>query len=112
MWKYEFFDINGWLHQYQMFSEFHVNLIERFYGRIYTTTNLPWWYAFSWMPFLMHPIGFVLSCIGIVFFIFDKNKISSIEDAHVDHIERFSEGGKTIIKNGQITHRYCNLHKG
>ena len=41
-----------------------------------------------------------------------KNKISSIEDAHVDHIERFSEGGKTIIKNGQITHRYCNLHKG
>ncbi|MBT3292876.1 hypothetical protein HN512_04945 [Candidatus Peregrinibacteria bacterium] len=78
MWKYEFFDINGWLHQYQMFSEFHVNLIERFYGRIYTTTNLPWWYAFSWMPFLMHPIGFVLSCIGIVFFIFDKNKISSI----------------------------------
>ena len=41
-----------------------------------------------------------------------KNKISSIDDAHVDHIERFSEGGKTTIKNGQITHRYCNLHKG
>ena len=41
-----------------------------------------------------------------------KNKISSIEDAHVDHRERFSEGGKTTIKNGQITHRYCNLHKG
>ena len=75
MWKYEFFDINGWLHQYQMFSEFHVNLIERFYGRIYTTTNLPWWYAFSWMPFLMHPIGFVLSCIGIVFFIFDHSLV-------------------------------------
>ncbi len=41
-----------------------------------------------------------------------KNKIYSIDDAHVDHIERFSEGGKTVIKNGQITHRYCNLHKG
>ena len=41
-----------------------------------------------------------------------KNKISSIDDAHVDHIERYSEGGKTIIKNGQITHRYCNLSKG
>jgi 5-methylcytosine-specific restriction endonuclease McrA len=41
-----------------------------------------------------------------------KNKISFLEDAHVDHIERYSEGGKTIIKNGQITHRYCNLHKG
>jgi len=41
-----------------------------------------------------------------------KNRIYSIDDAHVDHIERFSEGGKTTIKNGQITHRYCNLHKG
>jgi len=41
-----------------------------------------------------------------------KNKISSIDDAHVDHIERFSEGGETTIKNGQITHRYCNLRKG
>ena len=41
-----------------------------------------------------------------------RNKIYSIDDAHVDHIERFSEGGKTTINNGQITHRYCNLRKG
>jgi len=41
-----------------------------------------------------------------------RNKISSIDDAHVDHIERASEGGKTVIKNAQITHRYCNLQKG
>ena len=41
-----------------------------------------------------------------------KNKINSIENAHVDHIERFVDGGKTTIKNGQITHRYCNLAKG
>jgi hypothetical protein len=41
-----------------------------------------------------------------------KNKIHFIDDAHVDHIERFSDGGKTTIKNGQITHRYCNLQKG
>jgi len=41
-----------------------------------------------------------------------KNKIHTINDAHVDHIERFSEGGKTTLKNGQITHRYCNLKKG
>ena len=54
-------------------------------------------------------------------FLFDKakgvcqicrNRIHSIDDAHVDHIERFSEGGETTIKNGQITHRYCNLKKG
>jgi hypothetical protein len=41
-----------------------------------------------------------------------KNKIYSLDDAHVDHIERYVEGGKTTIKNGQITHRYCNLRKG
>jgi len=41
-----------------------------------------------------------------------RNKIYSLDDAHVDHIERFSEGGKTVISNGQITHRYCNLKKG
>lgn len=41
-----------------------------------------------------------------------KNKISFIDDAHVDHIERYSEGGKTKIKNAQLTHRYCNLRKG
>jgi 5-methylcytosine-specific restriction endonuclease McrA len=41
-----------------------------------------------------------------------KNQIVDINDAHVDHIERFVDGGKTIIKNAQITHRYCNLSKG
>jgi len=40
-----------------------------------------------------------------------KNQIMDIDDAHVDHIDRFSEGGKTEIKNAQITHRYCNLEK-
>jgi hypothetical protein len=41
-----------------------------------------------------------------------KNQIMEIDDAHVDHIERFVEGGKTTIKNAQITHRFCNLEKG
>lgn len=40
------------------------------------------------------------------------NEIAFIEDAHVDHLERYSEGGKTLIKNGKISHRYCNLQKG
>lgn len=40
-----------------------------------------------------------------------KNQIMDIDDAHVDHIERYSEGGKTEIKNAQITHRFCNLEK-
>ena len=38
-------------------------------------------------------------------------KIQYIEDAQVDHIKRYSEGGKTTIENGQITHKYCNLKK-
>jgi hypothetical protein len=41
-----------------------------------------------------------------------KNKIANIDDAHVDHIERFADGGKTVVKNAQLTHRYCNLAKG
>ena len=41
-----------------------------------------------------------------------KNQVMDIDDAHVDHIERFVDGGKTILKNAQITHRYCNLEKG
>jgi len=41
-----------------------------------------------------------------------KNQIAYIEDAHIDHIERFSEGGKTTRVNGRLTHRYCNLERG
>ncbi len=41
-----------------------------------------------------------------------SNEIAFIEDAHVDHLERYSEGGKTLIKNGKLSHRYCNLQKG
>ncbi|MEM0136474.1 MAG: DUF262 domain-containing protein [Thermoplasmatales archaeon] len=38
-------------------------------------------------------------------------KIQDIDDAQVDHIKRYSEGGKTTIENGEITHKYCNLKK-
>ena len=41
-----------------------------------------------------------------------KNQIMDIDDAHVDHIERYADGGSTKINNAQITHRYCNLEKG
>lgn len=39
------------------------------------------------------------------------NKIAYIEDSHVDHIERYSEGGKTSLANARLTHRYCNLNR-
>ncbi len=40
-----------------------------------------------------------------------KNEITYIEDAHVDHIKRYSEGGKTVLSNARLTHRYCNLNR-
>ncbi len=40
------------------------------------------------------------------------NKITYIEDAHVDHEKRFSEGGQTSLSNARLTHRYCNLKRG
>jgi Protein of unknown function DUF262/HNH endonuclease len=38
-------------------------------------------------------------------------QILSIEDAEADHVVAYSKGGLTELKNGQITHRFCNRHK-
>ena len=35
-------------------------------------------------------------------------RIMSIDDAAVDHIEQYWLGGKTIPENARLTHRYCN----
>lgn len=40
-----------------------------------------------------------------------KNTILDVNDAHVDHLIKFSEGGKTNMDNAQLTHRFCNLSK-
>jgi len=40
-----------------------------------------------------------------------KNTIMSIEDAEVDHIKPYSDGGTTTKDNAQLTHRYCNRQK-
>lgn len=40
------------------------------------------------------------------------NRILEIDDAHVDHIVRYANGGNTSMDNAQLTHRYCNLSKG
>ena len=39
------------------------------------------------------------------------NTILSIDDAEVDHIVPFSEGGATDISNAQLLHRHCNRTK-
>lgn len=41
-----------------------------------------------------------------------NNQILSLDDAHVDHIIPFAQGGKTIYENAQIAHKYCNIKKG
>ena len=41
-----------------------------------------------------------------------NQRVSHIDDSHVDHIIRWADGGKTDISNGQLTHRLCNLKKG
>ena len=37
-----------------------------------------------------------------------KQKIESIDDADVDHKEKFANGGRTSLGNSRIAHRYCN----
>lgn len=49
--------------------------------------------------------------------IFDQNstceicaqKIQSVDDSALDHIEQFWRGGKTVPDNARLTHRFCNL---
>jgi len=35
-------------------------------------------------------------------------RIQSIDDAAIDHIEQYWVGGRTIPENARLTHRYCN----
>lgn len=39
------------------------------------------------------------------------NKIHSFDDCTVDHITPYSQGGRTVDDNGQLTHRACNASK-
>jgi len=38
-------------------------------------------------------------------------RISSILDAHVDHVEEYWLGGRTIPENARLTHRTCNMKR-
>lgn len=51
---------------------------------------------------LFHP-GYICSWCN--------NEILDIDDAEVDHIVPFSQGGKTDISNAQLLHRHCNREK-
>jgi uncharacterized protein with PIN domain len=40
-----------------------------------------------------------------------KQQILMLEDSEVDHKIPFSKGGKTVIENAQLAHRFCNRSK-
>jgi len=39
-------------------------------------------------------------------------KIMTIDDAEVDHVEHYWRGGKTDLSNARLLHRYCNRKRG
>lgn len=41
-----------------------------------------------------------------------NQKIDRLEEANVDHIIPWSQGGMTVIENAQLTHEFCNKSKG
>ena len=40
-----------------------------------------------------------------------NQKILDINDAEVDHVIAYSQGGETVIENAQLLHRHCNRKK-
>ena len=40
-----------------------------------------------------------------------NQRIISIDDSAVDHIEQYWTGGKTIPENARLTHKYCNFSR-
>ena len=43
---------------------------------------------------------------------FCKQKILRLEDAQVDHIKPYAQGGQTEAANAQLLHSSCNQRKG
>ena len=41
-----------------------------------------------------------------------NQRIHTVDDAEVDHVEFYWRGGKTIPSNARLTHRYCNRFRG
>lgn len=64
----------GWILGIQSFSE-HPNIKpQRFFGNMYPTDSLPWWYMIGWIPMMMHPIVFVLMILGIGSIVLHKER--------------------------------------
>ena len=101
--------------QYRENTYLGTNARKRLFGRIFAVYNLitkitgsygnddsSRIFSDSVKKELFHP-GYICSWCN--------NKILSIDDAEVDHITPFSQGGKTDISNAQLLHRHCNREK-
>jgi 5-methylcytosine-specific restriction endonuclease McrA len=77
------------------------NLLQKITGA-YGTSDESRNFSSEFKSKLFHP-GYICS--------YCNNEILSIDDAEVDHIVPFSQGGKTDISNAQLLHRHCNREK-
>lgn len=41
-----------------------------------------------------------------------NQRIHELDDAEVDHIRHYWRGGRTVLSNARLTHRYCNRARG
>jgi hypothetical protein len=41
-----------------------------------------------------------------------NQRIMSVDDSEIDHIDFYWRGGETIHSNARLTHRFCNRHRG
>jgi len=49
----------------------------RLFGRTFFSQNLPWWYAFAWLPVIATSTVILLSAVGLVFSVMFKGKQKS-----------------------------------
>ena len=42
----------------------------------------------------------------------DNQRIHTVDDAEIDHVDFYWRGGKTIPSNARLVHRYCNRARG
>jgi len=42
----------------------------------------------------------------------DSQRIHTVDDAEIDHVDFYWRGGKTIPSNARLVHRYCNRARG
>lgn len=62
-----YFDgLNGLVDSYIRFTNYPLNIEERFFGWTYLSTNLPWYYSLLWIPLITDPLALFAAAIGLI----------------------------------------------